>query len=54
LLGSYKNIGAGKTELVLSKIFWILTKLTNDKLESISTTFRTKYGDKAIHEALDM
>ena len=31
LLGTYKNIGAGKTELVLAKIFWILTKLAKDR-----------------------
>ena len=30
IVGQCKNIGAGKTELVLSKIFWILTKLVRE------------------------
>ena len=31
LLSTYKNIGAGQTELVLSKIFWIISKLTKEE-----------------------
>lgn len=55
LLGGYKNIGAGKTELVLSQIFWILTKLTNDKdPESSGKNFRLKYGERAISEGIDI
>jgi hypothetical protein len=54
LLGSYKNIGAGKTEFVLAKIFWILTKLTKEKEEKSGKDFRMKYGEKAIKEALDI
>lgn len=54
LLGSYKNIGAGKTELVLAKIFWILTKLTKDKEADSGRNFRMKFGEKAIAEALDI
>lgn len=54
LLGSYKNIGAGKTELVLAKIFWILTKLTKDKESESGRNFRLKFGEKAIAEALDI
>jgi hypothetical protein len=53
LLGSYKNIGAGKTEYVLAKIFWILTKLTKEKEDS-GKNFRIKFGEKAITEALDI
>jgi len=48
LLGSYKNIGAGKTEYVLSKIFWMLTKLANDKESDAGKNFRLKFGEKAI------
>mmetsp|Transcript_7293 Transcript_7293/g.5585 ORF Transcript_7293/g.5585 Transcript_7293/m.5585 type:complete len:232 (+) Transcript_7293:161-856(+) len=54
LLGSYKNIGAGQTELVLSKIFWIVCKLTIDKESEAGNNFRLKFGEKAISEALDI
>lgn len=54
LLGSYKNIGAGKTELVLSKIFWILTKLTVDNESDSGKNFRLKFGEKAISEGIDI
>ena len=54
LLGSYKNIGAGKTEFVLAKIFWIMTKLTKDKESDSGKNFRMKFGEKAIAEALDI
>jgi hypothetical protein len=54
LIGSCKNIGAGKTELVLSKIFWILTKLTKDNEEDNGKNFRIKFGERAINEALEI
>jgi hypothetical protein len=54
LFGNYKNIGAGQTEVVLSKIFWILTKLTKEKEAKSGKDFRGKYGEKAINEALDI
>lgn len=55
LLGSQKNIGAGKTEFVLSMIFWILIKLTNDKdPDSSGKNFRVKFGEKAITECIDI
>ena len=54
VLSTYKNIGAGKTEFVLSKIFWILTKLTKDKESDSGKNFRLKYGEKGIKEALDI
>lgn len=54
LLGSYKNIGAGKTEYVLAKIFWILTKLTKEKEENSGKEFRFKYGEKAIRDAMEI
>ncbi len=54
LLGSQKNIGAGKTEFVLSKIFWIITKMTRDKDNDSGKSFRAKFGEKAISEALEI
>jgi hypothetical protein len=54
LLGSYKNIGAGKTEYVLSKIFWMLMKLVNEKEADSGKNFRMKFGEKAVNEALDI
>jgi len=54
LLGSYKNIGAGKTEYVLSQIFWMITKLTMDTDSGAGNNFRLKFGEKAITEALDI
>ena len=44
----------GKTELVLAKIFWILTKLTKDKENDSGKNFRLKFGEKAINESLDI
>ena len=54
MLGSYKNLGAGKTELVLAHIFWILTKLANEKDEEPGKIFRSKYAELAIADGLDM
>lgn len=54
LLGSYKNIGAGKTEYLIAKIFWIMMKLTKDKESDSGNNFRIKFGEKAITEALDI
>ncbi len=54
VLSSCKNIGAGKTELVLAKLFWILTKLTKEEEEDSGKTFRLKFGEKAIKEACDI
>jgi hypothetical protein len=49
-----KNIGAGKTELVLAKLFWILTKLTKDQEEECGKTFRRKYAEGTVKEAIDI
>jgi len=54
LLSSCKNIGAGKTELVLAKIFWILTKVTKDQEEDNAKNFRIKFGERAVKEGLDI
>lgn len=54
LLGTYKNIGAGKTEFVLSKIFWILIKLTVENEADAGKNFRRKFGERAVGEALDI
>ena len=53
-MGSYKNIGAGKTELVLSQIFFMLIKFTIETEEDSGKSFRLKFGEKAINEALDI
>ncbi len=54
LLASCKNIGAGKTELVLAKIFWIITKLAKEKEEESGKNFRIKFGEQAVNEALEI
>ena len=54
VLSSCKNIGAGKTELVLAKLFWILAKLTKEEEEDSGKTFRLKFGEKAIKEACEI
>lgn len=54
LLSQCKNIGAGKTELVLAKIFWIITKLCKDKEEESGKNFRIKFGERAVGEALEI
>lgn len=54
VLGSCKNIGAGKTELVLSAILWILTKLMKDQRGDSAKNFRVKYGRQAVDETLEI
>lgn len=54
MLGSYKNLGAGRTEEVLAKIFWILIKLAKAREEEPGKIFRSKYAELAISECLDM
>jgi hypothetical protein len=44
-----QNIGAGNTEIVLSYIYWILTKLVAD---SKSQTFSKLFGVKAVDQAV--
>lgn len=52
IIGNFKNIGAGKSELVLSKIFWILCKLIKDNDEYDGKKFRIKFSERAINEAM--
>ena len=47
-----QNIGVGNTEIVLSYIFWILTKLVNDRDSEAGRTFRSKFGIAVINQAL--
>ncbi len=54
LLASCKNIGAGKTELVISKILFLLTSLLKDKTEESGRNFRLKFGERAINETIDI
>lgn len=50
----YQNIGAGKTEIVLSTIFWILTKLLKDTESQSSSQFKSKFSFQAINDALSI
>ena len=52
ILGSYKNLGVGKTEEVLSQIFMLLSKILVRGHES--TEFRDKFGEMVITECLDI
>ena len=47
-----QNIGAGKTEIVLSYIFWILTKMILDRSSNAGRVFRSKFGMSAINQSL--
>lgn len=51
-----KNIGAGKTELVLSTVYWICYKLANGDPEMLESSkdFQTLYGEKTMNEALSI
>jgi hypothetical protein len=53
-LTSSKNIGAGKTEVVLAKIIWILTKLAKEKEEESGKSFRMKFGERAVNEVIEI
>lgn len=49
-----QNIGAGKTEIVLSKIFWILTKMVKDTDSLASKQFKSKNALVTINDALSI
>ena len=51
---STQNIGVGNTEIVLSYIFWILTKLVNDRDSEAGRTFRSKFCMSVINQALSI
>lgn len=58
-MGTCSNIGAGQTELVLSTIYWILTKFVlgdaeNPKENNVNKIFQTKFGEQCINEALSI
>jgi hypothetical protein len=56
IMGQCTNIGAGKTELVLSTVYWICYKLANgdpEQLES-SKIFQCKFGENTMNEALSI
>ena len=50
ILGSYKNLGVGRTEEVLSQIFLLLSKILEN--EGKSNDFRSKFGEMVITECL--
>ena len=49
-----QNIGAGKTEIVLSTIFWILTKMLKDTESDASRNFKSKFSIQAINEGVKL
>ena len=53
-LSCNKNIGAGKTEVVLSKLLWILTKLVREREEDAGKNFRLKFGERAVNEVIEI
>jgi hypothetical protein len=54
LLGSYKNLGAGKTEQVISNIMMILTKIVVGGDSAAKLDFVTIYSENATLDALDI
>lgn len=46
---SNNNIDAGNTEIILSYIYWILTKLICDREQESGKTFRDKFGLYAVN-----
>ena len=57
VLSSCKNIGAGKTEYVLSSIYWICTRFAlynYDDAPPGVRQFQTKFGERVVSDALDI
>lgn len=54
IMSQCNNIGAGKTELVLSTVYWICYKLSVGDPEEIDSSkiFQMKFGENTINEAL--
>jgi len=48
------NISAGKTEIILSSIFWILTKLIKDKNARCSEDFKKKLINDTINRSINL
>jgi hypothetical protein len=51
---STSNIGAGNTEIVLSYIFWILSKLLCDRESEAGKIFRDKFAADAVLQGLSI
>lgn len=56
IIKTFTNIGAGKTELVLSTVYWICYKLANGDPEVLESSkiFQMKFGDNTMSEALSI
>jgi len=56
VMAGCNNIGAGKTELVLSTIFWICSKFVQSNPDETlsSKVFQTKFGEQVILESLSI
>lgn len=58
IMSNCNNIGAGKTEHVLSTIYWICTKFvcgdTEGEEGSSRRIFQQKFGEKTVNEAVNI
>lgn len=57
VMGNCNNIGAGKTEHVLSTIYWICTKFVcgdPDGPDESPAIFQQKFGEKTVNEAVNI
>ena len=57
VMSNCNNIGAGKTEHVLSTIYWICTKFVcgdTEALEGSPRIFQQKFGEKTVNEAVNI
>lgn len=57
IVSECQNIGAGKTELVLSTVYWICFKMVNDDSkddQSAAIIFQRKFGEQMMNEALSI
>lgn len=54
LLGTYKNLGAGSTEKVISNIMMILTRIVMGEKTLAQEDFITIYSENCTLDALDI
>lgn len=54
LLGSYKNPTAGKTEIVLGKLFWLFSKIVMDMTKDVGEEFRKTQARATIKDCIEI
>ncbi len=54
LLTAYKNPTSGRTEIVLGKLLWILTKIVMDESDEVGKEFRKTQARTAIKECVNI